>query len=91
MFRVQAVTILFFLSIYTVVLLLLVNKFKFNKKLLVVFEVPLTTFCLGYLLRLTGNQALINLGYFLTDSSGMFLSILFAFFLMLGQIKYWNK
>jgi hypothetical protein len=48
-------------------------------------------FSLGFILRLSGQKSIIDIGYFLTDSSSIFLYALFTGALMLGQIKFWKK
>jgi len=52
---------------------------------------PLWLFGLGFSLRLMMDKSLIDLGYFLTDFSTLFVTILFTLFLFLGQLRYWKK
>ena len=52
---------------------------------------PLWLFGFGFSFRLTSNKSLIDLGYFLTDFSTLFVTVLFTVFLFLGQLKYWRK
>ncbi len=55
------------------------------------FIVPLITFSTGFILRLSKNDFLVDLGYYLTGIAALFVSVTFAVFLFLGQIKYWEK
>ena len=62
-------------------------KIKYGRYLLF----PLWLFGLGFSLRLMMDKSLIDLGYFLTDFSTLFVTILFTLFLFLGQLRYWKK
>lgn len=42
-------------------------------------------------MRLTDKEGFIDLGFFLTDFSSLFIYTLLATFLLLGQLKYWKK
>lgn len=69
------------------------RAFRFFLKangLLPVFLLPLVIFVFGFILRLSGNQNLIDLGFFFTDSTVFFITLLFTPALFLGQIKYWK-
>lgn len=50
----------------------------------------LCLFAFGFGLRLSGKQAFIDFGYFLTDISYLFTYLLFTAALILGQKKYWK-
>jgi len=78
-------------STYALLLAGMTKEFKIKCRYALVFLVPLSVFAIGYRLRLSGVTEDINLGFFLTDSSYLFVYILFAFFLLLGQLKYWRK
>jgi len=47
-------------------------------------------FTIGFSLRLSKNQNIIDMGYFMTDISFLFIEILFTIALILGQMKYWK-
>lgn len=79
------------LSVYSLTLFSFINKFRIKRRHILVFMVPFSFFTIGYYLRLSGIQETTDLGFFLTDSSFLFVYILFSFFLMLGQLKYWKK
>ncbi len=79
------------LSAYAIVIYALTKKFKVHARYVMVFLAPLSFFTLGYQLRLSGIQESMDLGFFLTDSSYLFVYVLFAFFLLLGQLRYWRK
>jgi len=78
-------------SAYAIIIYALTRKFKVHARYVSVFLVPLSFFTLGYQLRLSGISKSVDLGFFLTDSSYLFVYVLFAFFLLLGQLKYWKK
>lgn len=78
------------LSIYSATLLKFLEKFEVRKRSLLTFLSPFFLFTVGYYLRLTGTRKLIDIGFFFTDSSYLFVYILFTVFLMLGQLKYWK-
>jgi predicted tellurium resistance membrane protein TerC len=79
------------ISVYSAVLLKFLEKFEVRKRNLLIFLLPLFLFTAGYYLRLTGTREFIDIGFFFTDSSYLFVYMLFAIFLMLGQLKYWKK
>lgn len=62
---------------------------KLNLPLILIMAIMI--FSLGFILRLSGQKSIIDIGYFLTDSSSIFLYALFTGALMLGQIKFWKK
>jgi hypothetical protein len=66
------------------------SDFPIKKRRLLVFLFPLATFLAGFLLRLSQQTKLIDLGYLLTEFSHLIISILFAVCLYLGQLKYWR-
>lgn len=76
-------TLLFFL-------VLILRKFD-RKDLLSYFLLPLILFVVGFTMRLNSNPNFIDLGFFFTEISNLWLYILFVIVLMLGQIKYWKK
>jgi len=55
-----------------------------------VFSVCLM-FCTGFLLRLSTDSALIDIGYFLTDFSFLLSYLLIAFAALFGQAKYYGN
>ncbi len=52
---------------------------------------PLFIFSIGFIFRLTDNKVLIDLGYYFTEYSFLFIYILFAITFFLGQLRYWKK
>lgn len=58
----------------------LFKKFK-RTELAGFMIVPLGFFSLGFGLRLSGKAALVDLGFFLTEFSGILVSVLFTSFL----------
>jgi hypothetical protein len=86
----QVLTIAGLLVLYGLVLMTLLGRFRrmeFTKFLFL----PMAVFGFGYCLRFSGKPPIIDLGFFLTDFSGLFVSVLFTTFLLLGQLKYWKK
>ena len=84
-----------YLIIITIILLLLLywflSNFNVNKKLFLPLAAIILMFSAGFGLRLTGNPYFIDRGYFLTEISHLFASMMFASALILGQAKYWGK
>ncbi len=82
----------------TIVLLVLfvllakfLTKFKADtKSFMPLFAIP-ALFTFGFALRLTGQQALIDFGYYSTEISHLFTYVLFTACLILGQKKYWRS
>ncbi|HIH23663.1 TPA: hypothetical protein HA251_01375 [Candidatus Woesearchaeota archaeon] len=58
------------------------------------FYVPillaLLLFGAGFVLRISGAQPMIDLGFFCTESAALFLTALFVAALVLGQQHYWE-
>lgn len=88
-FQVFTIVVLFFSQ--SLLILLLLRSFKRKIANAVYFIFPLFVFCVGFSLRLSNNRSLIDLGYFLTDISSLFVYLLFSAFLFLGQVKYWGR
>lgn len=91
MFSPYTFAAVFTFCIYAVLFRRVFRLFLKSGELLMVFLLPLLTFILGFLLRLSSNQAVIDLGFFLTETSSFFLTLLFTLALVLGQVKYWEK
>jgi hypothetical protein len=75
---------------YSLVLYNLSEVFRPNLKIIKWFILPLFVYCLGYTLRLSENSKIIDIGFLLCDTTSIFVSLIFAFILVLGQIKYWG-
>lgn len=87
----QIVVIAGVFLLFSALIVVLFKRFIKKGRLFILLIIPLFVFCLGFSLRLTGKQGLVDLGYFLTEISALFLTILFTLFLFLGQLKYWKK
>ncbi len=48
-------------------------------------------FCIGFGMRLSVTKPIVDLGFFLTESSSVFAYTLFALAMILGQLKYWGN
>lgn len=81
-------------AVVFVVLFVLLAKFlaqfKADKKSFAPLFAILAIFTFGFALRLTGQQALIDFGYYFTEISYLFTYVLFTACLILGQKKYWR-
>ena len=84
------ITIITTFILLSLVLALLIKKFH-RKDLFLYLEIPLIFFAIGFLMRINQNLKIIDLGFFFTDISYLYLNILFVLALLLGQIKYWKK
>jgi hypothetical protein len=78
------------LGIFVALLNFSLTDFKVKKRRLVVFVFPLLTYVMGFTLRLSDAKDLIDLGYFFTEFSTIFVTILFSLCMYLGQIRYWK-
>jgi hypothetical protein len=87
----QVLAILLLFGLFSAVTATLLKRFGVAVGKAIFFLVPLFFFCLGFSLRLTEAKPLVDLGYFFTEFSYLFVYTLFAIFLFLGQVKYWKK
>jgi len=87
----QTGTILLIGLIYLITIFLFCRSFTKNRNIGLLLIIPVSLFVLGYLFRINGNEWQIDLGFFLTDSSSIFLYALFTGALILGQMKFWKK
>ena len=88
-FQVAFIILLFVL--YGFLILFLFRKFLKEFSLSVLLLAPLLIFSIGFVLRLSGNKPAVDLGFFFTDFTLLFIYALFTATLLLGQIKYWKK
>lgn len=84
------VLIVLTLAVYSLLFWRIFHLFLKTNGLLPIFLLPLTIFVFGFALRLSKNQGLVDLGFFLTDSAAFFITLLFTLALILGQVKYWK-
>jgi len=75
---------------FSYLIILFLKQFKIKAKKSFIFIIPLITYSLGFYLRIGQNQDLIDLGFFFTELSSLFVTIIFSICLFLGQIKYWQ-
>jgi len=78
------------LGIFIVLLNFLLADFEIKRKKLLVFVLPLLTYAAGFTLRLSDNKELVDLGFFFTEFSTIFVTVLFSLCMYLGQLKYWR-
>ena len=91
MFVLQALVITSLLFFFSLLVVLLLQQFNRDLKIALLFIIPLLFFSLGFVLRMSAKPLIVDLGFFLTEFSSLFVSILFAMCLLLGQLKYWEK
>jgi cyanate permease len=91
MFTIQILVVAITLVLFSFLISALFKKFGRERKMVAFFVIPLFVFCLGFIFRMSKNQSIVDLGFFLTDFSGLFISTLFATCILLGQLKYWKK
>ena len=86
-----------FLGVSVIVLLLMVSLALFHRRFtraarpFFILYLCLALYAVGFALRLTGTQTLIDFGYFLTEGSHLFATLVFTAALILGQEKYWAE
>jgi len=87
----RAITVeLILLVIFAGLLNLFLTGVKIKKRRVIVFVLPLLIYTIGFTLRLTKIEDLIDLGYFFTEFSTLFVTILFSLCMYLGQLRYWR-
>ncbi len=80
----------FLLIIFTFLVFNFLGDFGVKKKKGLIFIVPLLTYVVGFSLRLSSVKGLVDLGFFLTEFSTIFVTVLFTLCLYLGQVRYWR-
>lgn len=90
MFLLQLTTEVFVFIVLILVLILILKKFN-RKDLFLYLSLSLILFTIGFSMRLSGKTEIIDLGFFFTEISSIWLYTLFVLALLLGQIKYWKK
>lgn len=81
---------LLMLSVSSGLIVNFLKKFNVGRDVYATVLLPLFVFVAGYSLRLSGDKEMIDIGYFFTDFSFLFVYIVFAISFLLGQIKYWK-
>jgi len=65
---------------------------KFGREDLFYYMVaPIILLFIGFCMRLLPTEEIVDLGFFFTEVSNMYLYVLFVLALLLGQLKYWKK
>lgn len=67
------------------------KTFRLRRKYTAPMVFPLVLFTAGFSLRLSGVQEMMDIGFFFTDFTFVFIYILFTASFMMGQIRYWKK
>ena len=68
----------------------LMKKFKLRLSLKSLLFFPLVIFVIGFSLRFSESQSVIDTGYFMTEFTYVFIYLIFAMAVLLGQLKYWK-
>jgi hypothetical protein len=68
----------------------LMKKFKLRLSLKSLLFFPLVVFVIGFSLRLSESKPVIDTGYFMTEFTYVFIYLIFAMAVLLGQLKYWK-
>ncbi len=90
MLLLQLTTEFLVLAVLTLVLVIILKKFN-RRDLFIYLFIPLFFFTIGFTMRLSGQTPVVDLGFFFTEMSSIWLYLLFVLALLLGQIKYWKK
>jgi hypothetical protein len=85
-----AFTELLLLLFFTALIFNFLKQFKIKRNRALIFICPLITYALGFYWRMLADKNLVDLGFFFTEFSTLFVTILFTLFLYLGQVKYWG-
>ena len=67
------------------------KNFNLSEKIIAMLLFPLLLFSFGFALRLSGSKEMIDIGFFFTEFRFLFVYLIFAAALVLGQIKYWHR
>lgn len=84
-------TIFFITCVGAGFLIYLLRIFTKKKNLILIVLFPVVVFGIGYTLRLSSVKEGVDLGFFFTDFSFLFVYLVFAMAFLLGQIRYWRK
>lgn len=87
----QTGIIVFFFFLYGALILLFFKAFTKSRQLSSLLITPILVFSIGFLMRLSERKEIVDAGFFLTESSVLFVSVIFTGALILGQLKYWKK
>ena len=71
-------------------LFFLLHRFRTDIAIFFPILFLLALFAFGFLLRLSGESRIIDLGFFMTEFSHLAMYGIFATALLLGQAKYWK-
>ena len=66
------------------------HAFPATKRLFIPMFATLAMFSIGFALRLFSEQSVVDIGFYFTDISFLFVNIMFTSALILGQHKYWK-
>jgi len=91
MFVYQVIVVFALSALYSFLVFLFCRGFTKQLNLPVMLIFPVIVFSTGFILRLSENKPMVDVGYFFTDSSSIFLYALFTGALILGQLKFWKK
>lgn len=84
----QILTVTITTIVFGILIAIIAKEYKTRLKHFMPVFALLLCFSLGFMLRLSQEQSMIDLGFFFTEMSGIFGTILFTSALLLGQMKY---
>jgi hypothetical protein len=64
--------------------------FRTSKKAFYPLFVLILLYAAGFSMRISADPALVDLGFFFTEISSLFATLLFTAALILGQARYWK-
>ena len=91
MFIIQSSFIGLLFIFYGLLVIFLFKRFVDDIKLSLLLVSPLLVYSIGFVMRLSGSTTMIDLGFFFTDFSVVFIYVAFTASLLLGQLRYWKK
>ena len=76
---------------FGILLYLFLKKFNAKKHIYLPLFIALLLFAAGFYFRISGEKELVDLGFFFTESSTLFISVMFTTALIMGQERYWKN
>lgn len=89
-YYIQLLVEIIVLTVFSASIIKFLDNFKLKRFYFMLFLLPLLSFIIGFSLRFTGDKFLIDIGFFFTDFSYLFVYLIFAVALILGQLRYWK-
>jgi hypothetical protein len=87
-FFIQIVVIFLIAGILLGSIFYLMRKFKLSNRFFFLISIPLILFVIGFILRLSVDKSIVDIGFFFTEINYVFVYAIFATAWLLGQSKY---